>query len=304
MGVVYEAEVLGIDGFHKRMALKRLLSRWTSDKRFVQLFRDEANLVCNLVHEHIAQVHFFGRDESGYFILSEFVDGLSLQQIMDHAARFHRPVPWRLAVHMASRIARGLAYAHGCMDRQGHPLGIVHRDVSPTNVLLSILGQPKIIDFGIAKAVNQTVIGDRWLTGKVCTMSPEQAALRPVDHRSDQYSLGALLFQLLSGECIRPPDSDPMRHDFAALRPPWNAIPGEVSEDALTALRRLLSPRPEQRYERTSEVARTLEMVIYKDGYGPTVESVEAWLRQEHASLYASPPAVSRASDETLVEER
>lgn len=293
MSIVYEACKLGVEGFEKRVAVKMLLRQWSENERFMHLFRAEAKLVSDLVHENIVQIYQLGRAPNGaYYIIMEYVQGLPLGDFIHYHRRRCETIPRPLAVHIVSRIARGLAYAHTFKNRQGTPLGIVHRDVCPRNILIATEGIAKLTDFGIAKAVDLSIIKDDWLIGKDLYMSPEQAACRPVDFRADLYSLGTVLFEMLAGVTHRPLDANPERDNFAELPVPWEALPAEVDPALVSILKRLLDPDPAQRFDSTREAAQALEYYIYKDGYGPTIQTVEDYLRRHFPALYLpeSPP--------------
>ena len=134
-----------------------------------------------------------------------------------------------------------------------------------------------------------TLLDGRWLTGKVPYMSPEQAACTEVDFRADQYSLGAVLFELLSGEPIRDANLDPGKASFANLEIPWEKLPADLDDALRGVLERALDPDPAERFDLSSEMATALEFVIYRDGYGPTIQTVEAYLRKEFPFLYQIP---------------
>ena len=297
MSVVYEGRQLGYEGFEKQVAVKMLLDKWSGNARFLKLFIAEAKLVSDLVHENIVQIYQLGRrPDDRCYIVMEFVAGLSLREFLNHHLGGRRPVPVPLAVHVASRVARGLAYAHARHDDTGRPLGIVHRDVCPNNILITTEGLTKLTDFGVAKALPHRIIGDHWLTGKSRYMAPEQAARRAVDFRADQYALGVVLFELLAGAPPRGEAADPQRDDFARLPVPWDRLPSGLGEDLVAVLRRALDPDPAARYIDTADMARDLELHIYRDGYGPTIQTVEAYLRAQFPRLYGprkeTPPSV------------
>lgn len=308
MGAIYEGRLKGAEGFEKKVAVKTLLDRWSNDARFMKLFVAEAKLVCDLVHENIVQIYQLGRRASGgYYIVMEFVDGLPLRKFLDRHIELGKRIPEPLAVHIVSRIARGLSYAHTFHDRCGRRLNIVHRDVCLGNVLVTTEGLAKLTDFGIAKALPMQIIGDDWLTGKIRYMSPEQAAREKVDFRSDIYSLGAVLFEMLAHETIRPHDADPRRTPFAEIPVPWSLLPKETGAEVVDLLRTALDPDPDRRFQETSAMARALEYYIYKDGYGPTIQTVEAYMRQHFPDLYGfetppAPPAAAGPAAETVVE--
>jgi serine/threonine protein kinase len=302
MGAIYEGRLKGAEGFEKKVAVKTLLDRWGNDARFMELFVAEAKLVSDLVHENIVQIYQLGRRAAGgFYIVMEFVDGLPLRKFLDRHIERGERIPEALAVHIASRIARGLAYAHTFHDRCGRCLHIVHRDVCLGNILVTTEGLAKLTDFGIAKALPMQIIGDDWLTGKIRYMSPEQAAREKVDFRSDIYSLGAVLFELLAQDTIRPHDAEPRRTPFAGIEAPWHLLPRETGPEVLEILHTALAPDPANRYPETSAMARALEYYIYKDGYGPTIQTVEAYMRKHFPELYCfEPPAGAAAVSGTV----
>ncbi|MFO1523208.1 MAG: serine/threonine-protein kinase [Kiritimatiellia bacterium] len=306
MSVIYEGRLNGADGFAKTVAVKMVLEKWSENSRFMQLCAAEAKLVSDLVHENIVQILQLGRTADGqYYVVMEYVDGLPLRRLLDHHRLRRKRLPVPLAVHIASRVARGLSYAHTFHDESGRCLEIVHRDVCPSNILITKEGLAKLTDFGVAKAVSMTLIGDGILTGKVSYMAPEQADCRPVDFRADQFALGAVLFEMLAGSMLRPAVLDPRKTPFAALEIPWHCLPPELDPTLIDLLKRCLAPDPAARYEKTAELATMLEWIIYKDGYGPTIQTVEAYLRKEMPSLYQpvhTPAAVADSSAETVVE--
>ena len=285
MGAMWEGGLKGGGGFERRVAVKTLRDRWSNDARFMELFVAEAKLVCDLVHENIVQIYQLGRRTSGgYYIVMEFVDGLPLRRFLDRHIEEGKRIPEPLAVHIVSRIARGLAYAHTFHDRCGRCLHIVHRDVCLGNVLITTEGLAKLTDFGIAKALPMQIIGDDWLTGKIRYMSPEQAAREKVDFRSDIYSLGAVLFEMLAHETIRPHDADPRRTPFAEIPVPWPLLPTETGAEVVDLLRTALDPDPAKRFQETSQLARAPERegrmnIVMRDGRvfrGTAVQIVKA----------------------------
>lgn len=293
MGTVYEAIQQGANGFEKRVAVKTLRSELSRNLRFVEMFIGEAKLVANLVHENIVQILHLGRNLNGYYIVMEYVNGLSLYDFL----RFHhasgKGMPEKLAVFIASRIARGLSYAHSRQDHTGTPLNIVHRDVCPNNVLITTEGLPKLTDFGIAKARHTAISeNDRSLMGKLSYMSPEQARREAVDARADQYSLGAVMFELLSGARIRQLDSQDKLMDLAAAGDvdftPLDKL--KLSGEIQDLIHRALAPDPAHRFPDAAEMAQKLELFIYKDGYGPTIQTLEAYLKEQFPYLYRRKP--------------
>jgi serine/threonine protein kinase len=271
------------------VAIKTLLPSLSSDPRFVEMFVDEGKLVANLVHENIVQIYQLGYTGERYYIVMEYVNGLPLEGFAHVHAVTHQFLPEELAVFIVSRIARGLAYAHSRLDGQGNPLNIVHRDVCPTNVLITTEGLPKLADFGIAKARTSAMpLSEACLLGRLAYMSPEQARRQPLDYRSDIFSLGLVLFELLALRRARE------HHDRADMlraaeggRVDWDLLPAGVSPALVAILRKMLAAPRDQRYCDTGELAHDLEYHIYHKGYGPTVVVLEKYLRRNFPYLYA-----------------
>ena len=310
MGVVYEADMLGCEGFSKRVAVKTLRTKWSENRKFVDLLNAEAKLVAGLVHENIAQMYLLGALEDGRrYVVMEYVQGMSLMQMMIRLWHKMKLLPEPLSVHIVSRIARGLGYAHNYCDRTGERLGIVHRDVCPSNILITTEGLAKLIDFGVAKAATMTIIGDNWQTGKIAYMSPEQANRKPVDSRSDIYALGAVLFELLAGRPMRNVEKEGSPEDLSSQPVPWKYVEDQAGEDLVAILRQMLDPNPIKRFDSANDAARALEEYIYRDGYGPTIQTVEAYMRENFPDLYdygssldelpeQKNPTVTRAADD------
>ncbi|MBI5478323.1 MAG: protein kinase, partial [Deltaproteobacteria bacterium] len=262
MAEVYRAIAVGEGGFEKEVVLKRIRPELAGDPRFGAMFVEEARVAATLSHANIVQVLDFGRVDGEYFLTLESVRGRDLRQVLDTLAAAGTLLPLDLALLVAVDVARALDYAHRRKGADGHPLGLVHRDISPANVLLSFEGEVKLADFGIAKVLGddcQTEAGA--LKGKVAYMSPEQASGMPVDQRSDIFSFGVLLHVLFTGE-----------HPFAGggaleilervrraeIAPPRRA--GEpLPEDVLAIVTRCLARRPEDRFASAADLLRALE---------------------------------------------
>ncbi|MBN2449338.1 MAG: serine/threonine protein kinase [Lentisphaeria bacterium] len=300
MGTVYEARQIGAEGFEKRVAIKTILTEFCDDRRFVELFIQEAKLVADLVHENIVQIYQFGQTADEYYIVMEYINGLSLAEFTRLHMMTEERVPEPLAVFIASRIARGLAYAHSRVDRSGTPMGIVHRDVCPNNILVTTEGLPKLGDFGIAKAANHST---RARGGKRMYMSPEQAAGAALDFRSDIYSLGLVLFELLALRSARARWHEDVHEAAIEGRVDWDLLPAEVSSRLRGILQCMLQTDPLRRYGSTDQLAYELEYTIYHEGYGPTVVTLENYLRDRLPGLYAmgAPQRRREAPGDTIV---
>ncbi len=262
MGEVYLARMQGAAGFEKKVVIKRILPHLAESDEFVERFLDEGRIVEKLTHQNIVQVLDMGLADGQPYLAMEYVDGLDLRTLLQRvreAGADALPVP--LVVHILSEVSRGLAYAHERRDDEGHALDIVHRDVSPSNVMVSRSGEVKLLDFGIAKAagrMSQSISGS--LHGKFLYMSPEQAAGQPLDPRSDLFSLGTCGYELLTGarpfqgrteletlELIR-------KGEYVAVRDRRAEVPPEVAEIIAGCLRL----KPEGRFGSAAELHRAL----------------------------------------------
>jgi len=258
----------------------------TAESEYTDMFIEEAKLVARLGHENIVPLYQLGiANDGNYFFELEFVSGISLYDFFHHHELVGKKIPHGLIVFIISRIARGLAHAHTRHDVDGGFIGIVHRDVCPRNILINCEGVPKLTDFGIAVAREATKAGG--LPGKPVFMSPEQAAGKEVDFRSDIYSLGAVFFLLLAGDTSRKCYNDDKKIVKQAVKGTveWDRLPDDLDPELYKILKKMLSPDAEFRYSNTDLLAQDLEYYIYKDGYGPTIKSLADYLFEEMPGL-------------------
>ena len=208
MAEIYKAKTYGVDGFEKVLCIKKILAHAAADRDFITMLTDEAKLTVYLSHANIVQVYDLGKVGDDYFIAMEFINGINLRDIMYTCREIQTRVPPEIAVYIISEICKGLDYAHRKTNERNEPLNIVHRDISPQNILISYEGEVKIVDFGIAKAamnISHTMAGI--LKGKIAYMSPEQAMGQVVDNRTDIFSTGILLYETLTGTKLFTGDS-------------------------------------------------------------------------------------------------
>ena len=221
MATVYEAHALGPSDFSKRIALKVIHPQYAREREWLQLFLDEARLSANLSHGNIVQIFQLGEVAGDYFIAMEFIQGPTLRSVIDRHRELGERMPPTLAAYVASRVCRALDYAHNSVGPDGTRLDIVHRDVSPGNVMATWDGHIKLADFGIAKAATSIDPAARrpMLMGKKHYMSPEQMLGLEVDARSDVFSLGVVLFELLTLEPLFHEDVTELAIDEVAVYP-------------------------------------------------------------------------------------
>ncbi|MFN7131018.1 MAG: protein kinase domain-containing protein [Myxococcales bacterium] len=202
MAEIYLARSEGLEGFQKQLVVKRILPHLAENEEFVEMFLHEARIAVRLNHPNVVQIYDLGRADGSYFIAMEYIAGDDVRRIWKRADAAGTPIPIPLACRIVADAAAGLDYAHKRTDASGSPLNIIHRDVSPQNILVSYEGAVKVVDFGIAKAADQaTVTRSGVLKGKYSYMSPEQGAGKDIDHRTDQFALGVVLYELLT--CTR-----------------------------------------------------------------------------------------------------
>ncbi|MBS2023110.1 MAG: protein kinase, partial [Deltaproteobacteria bacterium] len=261
MAEVFRAKTVGVEGFEKIVAIKRILPAVAEDEEFIKMFVDEAKITAQLSHANLAQTFDLGKFDEAYYIAMEYVPGKDLRAVQERMRRRGERVPTAVAAYVISRVCEGLDYAHRKRDTMGRDLNIVHRDVSPQNVIVSFEGEVKLIDFGIAKAANKiTRTQAGILKGKFGYMSPEQVRGLPLDRRSDIFATGVVLYELCTGERLFTGSSD-----FSVLEKVQQAKivpPSEIVPDIPLRLERVilkaLAREPEERYQHAAELAQDL----------------------------------------------
>ncbi|MDD5697179.1 MAG: serine/threonine-protein kinase [Victivallaceae bacterium] len=291
MGTVFKAVERGVNGFEKIVAIKMLLDCYSKDKRFTNRFIDEAKLVANLIHENIVQIYQLDKYQDEYYFVLEYVDGITLYEFMEFHSMSRTKLPVKLAVFIALSVARALVYAHTRYGQDGKPLNIVHCDVCSHNILLTTEGVVKLTDFGVARA--GTGKEQAAVSGKLPFMSPEQVNKKKLDFRSDIYSLGVVLFYMLSGgKTCRHLNVAP--HEILSQAQnnyiDWSLLPDDLDRGLFGVLRRMLATDPDKRYSSTVKVARKLEQYIVRSGYAPTSFTLAKYMRREMPALFADKP--------------
>ena len=284
----------GPAGFQQRVCLKRILATFEQDPSFVDMFLREARLSALLHHGHIAQVLDFGEVAGTYYLTLELVEGTDLRHVIRHGQRNGASMTPDLTIYLAHALAAALEFAHTA-DERGEPKGIVHRDVSPSNVLLSNAGEVKLTDFGIAKAMNApNSIQSGALKGKIPYMAPEYATGGNFDARSDLFSLGVTLYESLTGR--RPydgaSDMETLARARRGARVPLSKLAGDSPRPFVMAVDSLLSPDPGDRPEHAG---------AFLDALAGTAPSALA--RRQLGALVRSIPAPASNRDETALAE-
>jgi serine/threonine protein kinase len=269
MAEVFRAESAGLEGFKKTVAIKRVLPHLSQKKQFIGMFLDEARLSATLSHSNVVQVFDIGVGDETYFIVMEFVDGANLKAVIEHRKHLAKPLPLEAACLIALRTCEGLAYAHEARDALGQPLGIVHRDVSPPNVLITRHGEVKVVDFGLAKANSQLEDSEPGIIkGKFSYLSPEAALGEEVDHRTDIFATGIILWEMITGQRLFMGDTDlgTVRLVQAARVPPLAQYVKDVPPALDQIIAHSLARDPKARYPTAREFGRDLNRVLFQMG--------------------------------------
>jgi serine/threonine protein kinase len=269
MAEVYVAEAESMAGFKKKVAIKRILPGLIKDQRFVRMFLDEARLSLRLNHANVVSVFDIGESENTYFIVMDFVHGTNLKALLEYQAKKGGTMPVALTVWVLNEILKGLAYAHKLTDSEtGRPIGIVHRDISPPNILVSWNGEVKLTDFGLAKATTQLESTDPGVVkGKYSYLSPEAARGEEIDHRADVFSTGILAFEMLTGRRLFRGKND--YQTIALVRacdvPSVRSYNPSVPEDLEAVLMRALSKDIKDRYADADDFSDALLQFLFSN---------------------------------------
>ncbi|HET6331545.1 MAG TPA: protein kinase [Holophagaceae bacterium] len=281
MAELFKAQQRGVQGFQKIVAIKRILPHLVDNEDFATMFIDEAKLAAQLTHPNIVQIFDLGKAGSSYYIAMEYVNGRDLRTLLRKAKEYGKAFPEAVAAFVTMKVASALDYAHRKRGFDDRELKLVHRDVSPQNVLISNEGAVKLVDFGIAKAATKashTVAGA--LKGKLLYMSPEQALGQPLDNRSDLYSLGLVLFEMLTGERCFQADSEMGVLEKVRMGKigDLRAINPDISPEVAEIVNRALHKSVEQRYASARLLERDLRDLLMKRGHIPAEHDIAEYL--------------------------
>lgn len=265
------------------VAIKRILPSMEDDQEFVTMFIDEARIAGQLNHENIVPIYELGRIGDSHFIAMEFIWGKDILQIINRFRRIGRRMPPDMAAWIAVQMARGLAYAHRQKDANGKPMDLIHRDVSPQNILVGYDGGVKVIDFGIARAATRSSRTETGvLKGKFGYMSPEQVTSGKVDHRSDIFSLGTCMYEMLTCERLFHSRNEMETLEIvgkARVRPLHEAVPGHVPPQLESIVLRALALEPKNRFANADFLVEALEAFLANHSPDYTRSTLAAWMR-------------------------
>lgn len=278
MGTVWLARMTGKLGFERLVALKTILPTYSSNRQFCDMFLDEAKIAAQIDHENVARILEIGEDGGLLYYAMELIDGESLRKLYRDVRAQNVPFPMGVALRIVADASAGLHATHELQGEDGQSREVVHRDVSPQNLLISVRGTTKLIDFGVAKAnarnSEETAAGT--LKGKIEYMAPEQARGETIDRRADVYALGAVLYELLAGRPVRDTSDG---KQLAALHElmtgvPYAPLPQTIPHLVRGVVDRALSRDPRTRYGSADDFRHALEQVMLATGQGATTDDV------------------------------
>lgn len=306
MGSVYLAEQLGADGFRKVVAIKTIKSEFLKNRENVDLFVGEAKLVADLIQENVLQVYQLGQTKGVYYIVMEYAHGKNLADVIRAHKTRHKVTNVEIGAFVISRVCRALHYAHEANDMGGKPLNIVHRDVTPSNIIITYGGVVKLTDFGIAKAVIMATPDEgEVIMGKLPYMSPEQAKFQGTTRQSDVFSLGLVMYELLTNTSVyNVNDIDDLvdKMDNYSIKAPRRLNP-HIPEKLEAIMMKALEVNPTNRYQTARELCQDLEHYMYDGGYGPTNEKLARYLSrlfpEDSSSPVIPPGSTPRAATES-----
>jgi len=307
MAELFKAKQTGLEGFQRIVAIKRILPHLAANAEFVTMFIDEAKLAAQLKHPNIVHIYDLGKLEDSYFIAMEYVDGKDLRTILRELDEQGKTLPTRAAIFVAHQVASGLQCAHSAKDVDGHAMHLVHRDVSPQNILLSATGEVKLIDFGIAKAASKashTQTGA--LKGKLLYMSPEQAYGRPTDPRTDVFSLAVVMFEMLTGRKLFYGDSEMsiLEKVREAKIPDLGEFSDRIPSGLQRILRRALEKDVDKRYADAKAFQVDLEKFARQEWKAlPGPYHAVAFLTDIFPEVYKKESVKALAQDESKLED-
>ena len=286
MGQVYLARQKGPVGFQKLLVVKRLLPHLSEDDEFIQMFLDEARIAALLNHPNIAQIYDLGEVDGTYYIAMEYVHGEAISDVLKRALQRRGAMPIAFKCRVIADAAAGLDAAHHARSPSGRKLALIHRDVSPQNVLVGFNGSVKIIDFGVAKAANkfsQTNVGQ--IKGKHAYMSPEQARGEPLDNRSDVFGLGTVFYEILTNTRLFKRESEMATLKAvvgAKVTPPSEVAPGIPKALDAVVLKALARNR-EERFATAGDMQLAIEDFLFKQQLPGTTAHLAAFMKELYA---------------------
>jgi serine/threonine protein kinase len=282
MATLWRAKITGEQGFQKLVVIKKIHQHLASEKDLIASFIDEAKLAALLQHENIVSIYDFGNMDGSYYIAMEYLFGRDLSRISAKARVKNSPISLEHALYIMARVCAGLDYAHKLKDLHGTSLNIIHRDITPQNILITYEGTVKIVDFGIAKAAGKSTLTQMGIIkGKIAYMSPEQAQGIKIDARSDIFAAGILLYEMVTGrKLFTGQDTLQVLHkascaDFV----PAENIAGNLPPEVYEILHKALARDPDQRYQTDAEMQSDIEDCMARNGLRPNARGLSRYMK-------------------------
>ncbi|HZJ65148.1 MAG TPA: serine/threonine-protein kinase, partial [Kofleriaceae bacterium] len=290
MAEVFRGVAESMEGFKKSVAIKRILPNLTKNQKFVSMFLDEARLSLFLQHANIVQVFDISRTpDNAYFLVMEYVDGCNLKALLERQKQKSKRIDIGHSVYLMAECCKALQYAHNLEHPEtNEPLGIVHRDISPPNILLSKNGEVKLVDFGLAKANSQIEATDPGVVkGKFSYLSPEAASGRDVDHRADVFAVGIILWELFTGRRLFYGDTDYQTVELVrqARVPSIAALNPEIDAEIEQVVRKSLSREPNDRYQSAGDLGDALAQFLFSRRMKVTARDIAALVRDTQVEM-------------------
>lgn len=288
MATVWKAKMQGSAGFHRLVAVKKMRREFSKDDAYVRMFVEEARVGSQLTHQNLVQVYDFCGDESqGYFLVMEWVDGISLGRLIRHFEERGEPAPWDLLCFIMVSTLRGLAAAHDRLDAEGNPCPIIHRDVTPSNIMLGLNGEVKLSDFGLARADDRTMESTQpgVIKGKLGYTAAEVLRGERADERSDVFSMGVCLWEALAGQRLftAPAELEIYRMICSGQARDLDELRKDLPVGLGAVVMKAISLRAEDRYASSVDMADALVKILrrspvryFKDRLAELVRGVAA----------------------------
>ena len=302
MAEIYRAKIFGVNGFEKQMVVKRILPKYAQNPSFVQMFEDEAKILVSLTHGNIVPVYELGEVGGNYYIAMEYAEGMTALDVLRESYLKARPLGVAQALYIGAEVAKGLGYAHTRTDAQGQPMGIVHRDLNPRNIVISPSGEVKILDFGIARSSRKKhQTGSGIIKGTPGYMAPEQVMGHSVDARADQYGLAIIIHELLTVRRLISVKDAPEHRAWLQKGPmpvPSSFRP-EIPPGVDQAIMRALSLRPEERFAGVLDFEESLRNEIARTGEAVTSRGLARTIAEIKELAPADPSQLARGDRPT-----
>jgi serine/threonine-protein kinase len=277
MAEVWRAEQRGAAGFQRPVGLKRILPHFASKESFVKMFIEEARVCAQLMHPNIIQIYDFGFDRGSYFLVMEWVEGLNLQRLMQAYDELNIRAPWPIIVGIAIESLKALGAAHERLDHEGEPAPVIHRDVTPPNILIGVNGVVKLSDFGLARAMDRARVTDPDVVkGKMAYLAPELTHGVGANPRTDLYALAITMWQALAGRKLFTGDNNAAI--FLAARkaeiPSLGEIRRDIPDDLVDTIHTALRRDPEERFENAHQMRSRLTRLLRKSDANPDARKI------------------------------